>query len=86
MTIASLARANLLSIVAAYRKATGSSLSQVSKDFYGNGTFFAQLRRGPRAMSIEKLDDMLVHFRAQWPPNTPWPFVRAIHMGKTVQE
>jgi hypothetical protein len=39
-------RANLLAIVAAYRKATGASLAAVSRKFYGKVPFLAQSSSG----------------------------------------
>lgn len=73
--------ANLLAIVEAYREATGKSLSQVSKDFYGNATFFAEFAKGTRSLSVNKLDEMLEDFREKWPPDVPWPRIRRVRMG-----
>jgi hypothetical protein len=72
---------NLLAIVEAYRDATGKSLSQVSKDFYGNATFFAEFAKGTRSLSVNKLDEMLEDFREKWPPGVPWPPIRKVRMG-----
>lgn len=80
--IAKTVRDNLLAIAAAYRKATGKSLTQVSKDFYGNADFFVQLRRGEHSISVKKLDEMVEKFRQSWPPGAKWPLVRVIYMGR----
>lgn len=71
---------NLLKIVAAYRAATGRSLTSVSKDFYGRGNFFEKLKDGSQTISIERLSQMLDKFRAEWPENAVWPMTRAVFM------
>jgi hypothetical protein len=84
--IAKIVRQNLLAIVAAYRAATGKSMTQVSKEFYGNATFFEQLRRGRHSISVQKLDKMLGKIRARWPAGTRWPPTRMVGMGREPQE
>lgn len=74
---------NLLAIVAAYRKATGKSLTTVSKDFYGRGDFFDQLKRGTHTISIDRLSSMLEKFRSEWPDGANWPLTRPIFMTKS---
>jgi hypothetical protein len=73
---------NLLAIVAAYRKATGKSLTSVSKDFYGRGDFFAKLRKGDHTIGIGRLSRMIDAFRDRWPDETPWPMTRPVFMTK----
>jgi len=75
-------RDNLLAIVASYRKATGKSLTQVSKEFYGRGDFFEKLRRGEHSVSVEKLGTMLDQFREDWPADAEWPLTRPVFMGR----
>lgn len=74
---------NLLAIVGAYRKATGKSLSTVSKDFYGRGDFFAKLKRGEHTIGIDRLSTMLDKFRASWPKEADWPMTRPVFMTKS---
>jgi hypothetical protein len=78
MVVTETIRSNLKAIVAAYRQATGTSLSKVSKDFYGNGNFFDQFFKGEVSISLSRLDEMLVKFRRNWPENTEWPYWRAV--------
>ena len=75
-------RDNLLAIASAYRKATGKSESQVSKKFYGNAEFFAQLRAGTHSISVKKLEEMIEEFDEEWPPEIPWPALRPISMRR----
>lgn len=84
--IARIVRDNLLAIAGEYRRATGKSLTSVSKEFYGNADFFVQLRRGQHSISVKKLDEMIEGFRRAWPPRTAWPVTRSIHMGRRPQE
>lgn len=74
---------NLLAIAEAYRRATGKTMGQVSKQFYGNSGFFAELRAGTRSISVEKIDEMIVAFQAAWPKGAPRPFMHAVHMWKS---
>ena len=84
--IAEIVKTNLLAIATSYRRATGASLTQISKDFYGNSVFFEQLRRDQHSVSVRKLDEMIEQFRQKWPPDTAWPPVRVISMGHRPQE
>lgn len=80
------ANGNLLLIAETYAKATGKSLAAVSKEFYGNGDFFQELRANERSISVRQmLGPMLQKFRDNWPPNTPWPQTRPIRMGRRPQ-
>jgi hypothetical protein len=77
-----LVRANLLAIARAYRRATGKSWAQVSKEFYGNGTFFQQLQAGKRkGLSTQSVDRMRDKFDAKWPENVPRPIIQPIDMS-----
>jgi len=71
-------RQNLRAIVSAYRGATGVSLSQVSKDFYGNASFMKDFLAGRGSVSVDKLDEMLRKFAHSWPVGAKWPLCRAI--------
>lgn len=81
-------RDNLLAIAAAYSKATGASLAAISKKFYGNRTFFRDLKSGkqPYSVAIRKAEKIVNAFREAWPDGTPWPPTRMIGMGRHPQE
>ena len=83
-TIAKTCRENLLLIATAYAKAAGIKLSQASKKFYGNRSFFENFKRGKCSISIEKFDSMIDAFAESWPEGTPWPLtaVAVIHPPK----
>ena len=83
-SIAKTVRANLSLIAAAYCKATGKSLSWVSKEFYGNSKFFGKLNE--QQISVTALDKILSKFRDKWPENADWPMTRVIVMGRTSKE
>ncbi len=85
MTIAQTCRDNLRTIIASYRKATGASLSAVSKNFYGNAGFLESFLAGRQSMSIGKFEEVVESIRAEWPDDTPWPSTRAIVIPKPVK-
>jgi hypothetical protein len=74
---------NLLTIVAAYRKATGRSLASVSKDFYGRGDFFSKLTQGTQTIGVDRLSAMLDDLRKRWPEDAAWPMTRPVFMTRT---
>jgi hypothetical protein len=78
-------RKNLLAIVAAYRKATGKSLSDVSREFYGRGDFLRRLKEGDAHPSIDQVENMLKRFRKSWPSDADWPLTQAIFMDFKVR-
>ena len=71
---------NLINIASAYQKATGKSLADVSREFYGRGDFFARLKAGKRSISVKHVSRMLEKFRRKWPADADWPYVRAVFM------
>jgi hypothetical protein len=77
---------NLLAIVSAYRKATGKSLTTVSKEFYGRGDFFDAFKRGEHTISIDRLDSMIDKFRSEWPEGQVWPATRSVLMTRNPQK
>lgn len=77
---------NLLAIVGAYRKATGKSLTAVSKDFYGRSDFFALLKRKEHTISVDRLSAMLDKFRDDWPEDAVWPATRSVLMTRNPQK
>lgn len=81
-----LVRDNLLAIVAAYRKATGKSLSDVSRTFYGRGGFLAQFKRGKCTLTLHSASVMLEKFRKDWPEGADWPLTHAVMMGRTARD
>lgn len=82
--VAATCRTNLRLIVAAYRQATGSSLSAVSKAFYGNAGFLDSFLKGTQSMSIDKYETVVTNLRTKWPENAAWPFLRAIVIPQPV--
>ena len=74
---ADVCRKNLQAIVAAYRQATGLSVSVVSARFYGNAGFLPAFFAGTKTVSLDKFDDMIGHLRTEWPKNADWPVTRA---------
>lgn len=80
--VSTVVRKNLLAIVAEYRKATGASLSEVSKRFYGNATFLEQFKAGEHSISVGKLDTVVGKFREEWPAEAEWPLLRPIFMDR----
>ena len=79
-------RKNLLDIANAYRKATGQTLSAVSREFYGNSNFLSEFRAGRQSLSVDKLNDVVEQFRAQWPDNADWPWTMAVMMTRRPRE
>ena len=71
---------NLMAIVSVYRRATGKSLTQVSKEFYGRGDFFEKFARGDHSISTKRLSEMLEKLRKEWPADTRWPLTRPVFM------
>lgn len=69
---------NLMAIATAYQKATGKSLTQISKEFYGRGDFFEKFGRGEHSISVVRLSEMLTKFSAEWPEGTKLPLMRPI--------
>src|SRR5258708_30977441 len=73
---ADVCRKNLQAIVAAYRQATGLSVSVVSARFYGNAGFLPAFFAGTKTVSLDQFDDMIRHLRTEWPKNADWPLTR----------
>jgi hypothetical protein len=76
--ISNVLRQNLKAVFAAYGRATGTNLSQISRQFYGKGDFLESFLAGDRSMSIDKIDEVLAAMRAKWPKDAPWPYLRAV--------
>jgi len=72
--IAEILRDNLIAIAEAYGKATGKTLAQVSKKFYGNTDFLSDLKRDETTITLKKLDELIKAFKESWPDNADWPF------------
>ncbi len=73
MSYAKTTRQNVQLIVDAYRSATNTSLSFVSKRFYGNAGFLERFLNGEHSMSIDKLERMVDDLRDAWPAGAKWP-------------
>lgn len=73
MSIAKTCRRNLLAIAKAYAKATGLSLKQIGHKFYGRSSFFGELQREERSISLDKFDELVESMRGQWPTKAKWP-------------
>lgn len=84
MSFESTVRKNLLDIVAAYQAATDKSLSEISREFYGKGDFFAKYKetKDKYRLSVRSVDMMIRKFRKRWPKKADWPFVEAIFMTR----
>jgi hypothetical protein len=82
MSIAATVRDNLIKLATAYAKATDKSMGQISKEFYGNGSFFDDLAAGDRSIGVDKLEKMVEQFRQNWPDGARWPLTRAIFMNR----
>lgn len=67
------ARANLIRIATVYARATDSTLSAVSRKFYGKAAFFADFKRGSQSITFSNLDRLLKAFAKEWPPGVDWP-------------
>jgi hypothetical protein len=78
--LAKTARKNLIQIADAYGKATKRSRANISKAFYGRSNFLDEFQRGKQTLSVDKLDEMILAFREQWPEGADWPFLPAIRM------
>lgn len=83
-SVSDICRANARAIVTAYRRATGLSVGQVSKKFYGNAGFLAAFLSGKQSMSLKKFDQVVDGIREQWPAEAEWPSVRAIILPRPI--
>lgn len=70
---APIARANILALATAYADATGMTVDQISKKFYGRGDFIGVFVIRKASISVDKLDAMIDRFAAEWPDSAPWP-------------
>jgi hypothetical protein len=75
-------RTNLLTIVSAYQKATGATLTTVSKRFYGRGDFLREFKAGRHTISVDRLGAMIRQFHKEWPEDAPMPTTRPIFMHR----
>ena len=75
---ARICRDNLHALASAYARGAGITLATVSKKFYGNNRFFADLHRGDVSVSIEKMGEILDAMRQNWPARTEWPLLPAV--------
>lgn len=80
------ARANLIRIATVYAKATDSTLSTVSRRFYGKAQFLKDFKRGKVSMTLSNFDRLLAAFRKNWPSGVPWPETAPILMDGSKPE
>jgi hypothetical protein len=73
-------RKNLLAIVAAYRRATGQSMTSVSKRFYGRGDFLREFQAGRHTISVDRLGAMIRQFDEEWPEGADKPSTTPVFM------
>jgi hypothetical protein len=69
-------RENLIKLADGFAAATGLSLSTVGRRFHGNQAFFTEFKRGECSLTVSKYDEMVETFRAEWPKDAHWPFLR----------
>lgn len=81
--IAPTLRQNLLTIVAAYAKARNVSLSTVSGRFYGKSIFLRDFKARRCSISIDQYDKFITAIQADWPDDTPWPYLRPAIINRT---
>lgn len=82
MRIETVARANLIRIAKAYARATGLTLSGVSRRIYGKSTFLADFRSGAQSITFSNLDELLRKFSKAWPEGVEWPAPEPILMTR----
>jgi hypothetical protein len=82
MSISQPARKNLLAIADAYGAAMDLTRTEVSRRFYGRGSFLDDFSSGTQSISLDKLERMVQDFREKWPKKTDWPFTEAIYMDQ----
>lgn len=69
---------NLAALASAYADATGTTVGEVAKEFYGKSTFFRDFAKGRTTVSARKLDEMFERFVSRWPRGAEWPCLRSI--------
>jgi len=75
-------RENLLAIAKAYSAAEGISLTTTSKRAYGHSKFLSEFAAGRKSLSIQKCEQVLNWFEANWPEGAAWPHLRPVFMFK----
>lgn len=63
---------HLLTLVDAYRGATGLSVATVSKRFLGRSTRIEEIRRGGD-VGARNIERVLRKMSDEWPAQAPWP-------------
>lgn len=71
-------RDNLIAIIDAYRKATGRSMTAISRAFYGKAKHLDLFKAGTADIALEKYGAMIQAFQDKWPPGAPFPFLRSL--------
>lgn len=80
---AKICRENLLAIASTYGRATGASLEQISKTFYGKSSFLRELCiKRSRSVSIDIFDGLINSIQAALPKGTEWPPTEVINFKR----
>lgn len=78
-------RQNIRALAAAYRDATGYTITQISRRAYGNSGCLDEFVRGKQSISLRKLDEIMSWFDANWPDGAAWPRLGAVMMIRPSQ-
>lgn len=79
---APIARANILALATAYADATGMTVDQISKKFYGRTDFIGSFVVRKASISVDKLDAIIAKFEANWPEGAPWPQLHDVTVNR----
>lgn len=80
------ARKNLIKIAKAYAKATGTTLSAVSRKFYGKHGFLADFAKGKQSITLSNIERMVKAFSKSWPAGAAWPETEPILMSRPAEK
>ncbi len=68
---------NLRLVAREYARLTKKSLPAVSREIYGNTSFFKGIF-ADQSVTVHKLHEVLEAFRERWPEGAPWPMCRVV--------
>jgi hypothetical protein len=68
-----LMRADILIVAGAYQRATGQTMTMISRLSHGDPPVLDRLAAGKGSITLRKRDDMMRWFAANWPAKTPMP-------------
>ena len=78
MDIETVARDNLKALAHAYSKATGRTVTAISKEFYGNVNVFDAFFAGDQSIRLSIYSGIIKEMIRKWPPEAEFPYLRAI--------